>query len=147
MNRRLPRAIYRCDQTRMHPLIESYYAAFNSGDREALLAMLTEDVVHEINEGATETGREAFRGFLQRMDRCYRESVEELVVFTSHDPARAAAEFYIRGEYLATDEGLPEAKGQTYRLRVGAFFEIRDGRIARVTNRYNLGEWMKMVET
>jgi steroid delta-isomerase-like uncharacterized protein len=129
----------------MHPLIEAYYAAFNSGDRESLLEMLTEDVVHEINEGATETGREAFRGFLQRMDRCYRESVEDLVVFTSDDPARAAAEFHIRGEYLATDEGLPEANGQTYHLRVGAFFDIRDGKIARVTNRYNLSEWMRMV--
>jgi steroid delta-isomerase-like uncharacterized protein len=129
----------------MHPLIEAYYAAFNSGDREALLELLTEDVIHEINEGATETGKEAFRGFLQRMDRCYKESVEDLIVFTSHDPARAAAEFFIRGEYLATDEGLPEAKGQTYHLRVGAFFDIRDSKIARVTNRYNLSEWMRMV--
>jgi steroid delta-isomerase-like uncharacterized protein len=129
----------------MHPLIESYYAAFNSGDREALLEMLTDDVVHEINEGATETGKEAFRGFLQRMDRCYRERVEDLVVFTSHDPTRAAAEFFIHGAYLATDEGLPEAKGQTYHLRVGAFFDIRDGKITRVTNRYNLSEWMRMV--
>jgi steroid delta-isomerase-like uncharacterized protein len=129
----------------MQTLIEAYYAAFNSGDREALLDMLTEDVIHEINEGATETGKEAFRIFLQRMDRCYKESVEDLVVFTASDPSRAAAEFFIRGEYLATDEGLPEAKGQTYHLRVGAFFDLRDGKIARVTNRYNLSEWMRMM--
>jgi steroid delta-isomerase-like uncharacterized protein len=141
----LPPAPDLCDQKRMHPLIEAYYAAFNSGDREALLEMLTDDVVHEINEGATETGKEAFRSFLQRMDRCYRERVEDLVVFASGDPARSAAEFFIRGEYLATDDGLPEAKGQTYHLRVGAFFDIRDGKIARVTNRYNLGDWMRMV--
>lgn len=142
---RLPHGTALCDQTRMNPLIEAYYAAFNSGDREALLEMLTDDVVHEINEGATETGKEAFRGFLKRMDHSYREKVEDLVVFTGSDPSRAAAEFFIRGEYLATDEGLPAAGGQTYHLRVGAFFDIRDGRIARVTNRYNLSEWMKMV--
>jgi steroid delta-isomerase-like uncharacterized protein len=145
MIRHLPRGAGLCDQTRMQTLIEAYYAAFNSDDREALLEMLTDDVVHEINEGATETGKEAFRSFLQRMDRCYKESVENLVVFTSHDPTRAAAEFFIRGEYLATDEGLPEANGQTYYLRIGAFFDIRDGKIARVTNRYNLSEWMRMV--
>lgn len=127
------------------PLIKAYYSAFNSGDREALLDMLTGDVVHEINEGATETGKEAFRVFLQRMDRCYREQVEDLEVFQGGNPSRAAAEFFIRGEYLATDDGLPEAKGQTYHLRVGAFFDIRDGKIARVTNRYNLAEWMRMV--
>ena len=129
----------------MKPLIETYYATFNSGDREALLELLTDDVAHEINEGGRETGKEAFRSFLARMDRCYRETVEDLMVFTSDDPTRAAAEFFIRGEYLATDEGLPEAKGQTYHLRVGAFFEIRDGKIARVSNHYNLAEWMRMV--
>ena len=129
----------------MKPLIETYYATFNSGDRESLLELLTADVAHEINEGGTETGKDAFRSFLARMDRCYRETVEDLMVFTSDDPTRAAAEFFIRGEYLATDEGLPEAKGQTYHLRVGAFFEIREGKIARVSNHYNLAEWMRMV--
>ncbi len=129
----------------MSSLIHDYYTAFNSGDREALLAMLTDDVVHEINEGGVETGTGAFRAFLQRMDRCYQESVEELVVFTGDSPGRAAAEFFIRGKYLASDDGLPEATGQTYRLRVGAFFEIRDGRISRVTNHYNLQSWLAMV--
>ncbi len=129
----------------MKSLIENYYAAFNSGDREALLSMLTDDVVHEINEGGTETGKEAFREFLKRMDRSYREMVEDLVVFTADDSTRAAAEFFIRGEYLATDEGLPEANGQTYHLRVGAFFDIRDGKVARVTNHYNLQSWLRMV--
>jgi steroid delta-isomerase-like uncharacterized protein len=129
----------------MKSLIENYYAAFNSGDREALLAMLTDDVVHDINEGGTETGKNAFREFLKRMDRSYRETVEELVVFTADNSTRAAAEFFIRGQYLATDEGLPEANGQTYHLRVGAFFDIRDGKIARVTNHYNLQSWLRMV--
>ncbi|WP_035610166.1 ketosteroid isomerase-related protein [Haloferula sp. BvORR071] len=129
------------------PLIEAYYAAFNSGDREALLAMLDENVVHEINEGGVETGKDAFRAFLGRMDRSYKETVEELVVFAAPAGDRAAAEFYIRGEYLATDSGLPEAKGQNYRLRVGAFFEIANGKITRVTNYYNLSNWLAMVST
>jgi steroid delta-isomerase-like uncharacterized protein len=129
----------------MTSLIRRYYDTFNSGDREALLALLSDDVVHDINEGGTETGKEAFRAFLERMDRCYREQVEDLVVFSSDMPDRAAAEFFIRGEYLRTDEGLPEANGQTYRLRVGAFFEIRDGKVSRVSNHYNLSEWMRMV--
>ena len=129
----------------MHALIRHYYETFNSGDREALLALLDDEVVHEINEGGVETGKQAFREFLARMDRSYRETVEDLAVFTGEDPSRAAAEFFIRGEYLATDDGLPEATGQTYHLRVGAFFEIRDGRILRVTNHYNLQAWLKMV--
>lgn len=126
-------------------LIETYYATFNAGDREAMLALLTEDVVHDINQGAAEVGRETFRAFLQRMDRCYREEVTELAVMPHADGTRAAAEFYILGTYLQTDEGLPPAAGQTYRLRVGAFFDIRNGKVARVTNYYNLEEWLRQV--
>lgn len=129
----------------MPHLLETYYQTFNSGDRSAMLELLTEDVVHEINEGGTEIGKDAFRSFLSRMDGCYSEQVENLVIFESSDPSRAAAEFFIRGRYLKTDEGLPDATGQTYHLRVGAFFEIRDGRISRVTNHYNLQSWLRMV--
>ncbi|MBN8420134.1 MAG: nuclear transport factor 2 family protein [Verrucomicrobia bacterium] len=126
-------------------LIQSYYSTFNSGDREAFLALLTDDVVHDINQGGAENGREAFRTFLARMDRCYREQVRDLVVFAAEDGTRGAAEFDIEGEYLATDEGLPPATGQRYRLRVGAFFDIQDGKVRRVTNYYNLEEWLRQV--
>ena len=129
----------------MVPLIRHYYDTFNTGDRESLLSLLDDGVVHEINEGGVETGKEAFRAFLARMDRSYRETVEDLMVFAGEDPSRAAAEFFIRGEYLATDEGLPEATGQTYHLRVGAFFEIKEGKISRVSNHYNLRAWLEMV--
>jgi len=125
--------------------VQDYYAAFNSGDREGMLALLTDDVVHEINESATESGKAAFREFLGRMDHSYQETVEDLVVFNCDDATRAAAEFFIRGKYLVTGTGLPEATGQTYHLRVGAFFDLRDGKISRVTNHYNLRSWLRMV--
>ena len=126
-------------------LIQTYYDTFNTGDREAYLALLTDDVAHDINQGGTETGKDVFRAFLQRMDRCYREQVRDLVVFANEDGSRGAAEFFIEGEYLSTDEGLPPAAGQRYRLRVGAFFDLREGRVSRVTNYYNLEEWLRQV--
>ena len=126
-------------------LIEQYYRTFNSGDREALLELLTDDVLHDINQGGCEVGRDDFRAFLLRMDRCYREQVVDLVVCANEDGQRAAAEFFIDGAYVATDEGLPPASGQTYHLRVGAFFDIHEGKISRVTNYYNLQEWLRMV--
>lgn len=126
-------------------LISKYYATFNSGDRQAMLALLTHDVEHDINQGATETGMDAFRAFLQRMDRCYREEVTELVIMASEDGSRASAEFYILGSYVQTDDGLPPATGQKYRLRVGAFFDVREGKVARVTNYYNLQDWLQQV--
>jgi steroid delta-isomerase-like uncharacterized protein len=126
-------------------LIRAYYAAFNAGDFNAMLALLTEDVAHDINQGGRETGRDAFARFMAHMDKCYQERLTDIVVFTEAGGTRAAAEFTVHGVYKATDAGLPEAKGQTYTLPAGAFFDVRDGKIARVTNFYNLTDWLRQV--
>lgn len=126
-------------------LVQTYYAAFNAGDRETMLGLLTDDVAHDLNQGARETGREAFIAFMQRMDASYRERLEDIVVMASADGTRAAAEYVVHGEYLADDAGLPPARGQRYVLPGGAFFAIRDGRIARVSNYYNLEDWIAQV--
>lgn len=126
-------------------LITAYLDAFNRGDRTAMLGYLTEDVAHDVNQGGREVGRDAFAAFMARMDRCYRERLVDIVVMAEPSGTRAAAEFVVEGQYLATDEGLPEARGQTYRLPAGAFYAIRDGRIARVTMHYNLQDWIDQV--
>ena len=123
-------------------LVARYYEAFNAGDAEAMLACLSDDVRHDVNQGGTRRGKAAFAAFCAHMERCYRERLEDMVIMASEDGTRAAAEFTVHGTYLATDEGLPEARGQTYRLPAGAFLEIRDGAIARVTTYYNLTDWM-----
>lgn len=126
-------------------LIEDYYAAFNRGDMDRFIGMLADDVVHEINQGAREIGKAAFENFMKRMNRNYRERLVDIAVMSNSDGTRASAEFVVLGEYLQTDEGLPEARGQHYRLPAGAFFEVRNGRIARVTNYYNLEDWISQV--
>ncbi|MGH8081679.1 MAG: ketosteroid isomerase-related protein [Lysobacter sp.] len=137
------------DGTRIHDrateLVLSYYAAFNRGDWDNMLATLDEAVDHDLNQGAREHGREAFAAFLARMARHYREQLRDIVVMVSPDGLRASAEYVVHGEYVVTDPGLPEARGQHYVLPGGAFFEIRDGKIARVTNYYNLDHWVAQV--
>ncbi len=126
-------------------LIQNYYAAFNAGNMDTFLNLLTDDVVHDINQGQRETGKAAFRAFMERMNRNYKEELVDMVIMSSEDGRRAAAEFVVLGEYLVTDEGLPVARGQKYRLPAGAFFEIRDGKVARITNYYNLEDWIAQV--
>lgn len=127
------------------PLISAYYAAFNRQDWDGMLALLTDDIAHDVNQGPRESGKDAFREFLARMDRCYSEQVCELVVMTNADGNRAAAEFVIEGTYKVTDGDFLEATGQRYTLPVGAFFDIRAGKISRVTNYYNLNDWLAQV--
>ena len=126
-------------------LVRGYYDAFNRGDWAGMLERLADDVAHDLNQGARESGREAFAAFLRRMDASYREQLREVVVMASADGTRAAAEYVVHGEYHHTDEGLPPANGQRYVLPGGAFFDIRDGRIARVSNYYNLQDWIAQV--
>lgn len=126
-------------------LVRRYYDAFNAGDGEGMLACLTDDVVHDVNQGERRTGKEKFRAFNARMAHHYRERLADIAVMVSKDGSRAAAEYNVDGTYLATDSGLPQAKGQTYILPAGTFFAIRDGKIARVTTYYNLTDWIAQV--
>lgn len=126
-------------------LIQEYYDAFNKGDRAGMLALLTDDVAHDVNQGGREIGKDAFGRFLAHMDRCYREQLHDIVIMSSPDGSRGAAEFIVEGVYLATDTGLPQAHGQTYRLPAATFFELRQGLIARVTTYYNLTDWCAQV--
>ncbi len=58
---------------------------------------------------------------------------------------RAAAEFIVHGRYLVADPGQPAAHGQSYVLPVGAFLEVANGKIMRVTTYYNLKNWIAQV--
>jgi steroid delta-isomerase-like uncharacterized protein len=125
-------------------LVRAYYDRFNAKDVKGFLALLTGDVIHDINQGRREHGLEAFARFMERMNRCYDEQITELVVM-ANDAGRAAAEFVVVGKYVSTDTGLPAARGQSYRLPAGAFFDVKDGKVARISNTYNLHDWLKQV--
>jgi steroid delta-isomerase-like uncharacterized protein len=133
-------------------LVEKYYGAFNSRQWEIFFSLLTEDVIHDLNQGPRQIGVPAFREFINEMNRCYSEQVVKLVVMSNADGTRVAAEFVIEGTYLQSQAGLPEAQGQKYRLPVGAFFDIKKEekssslKVARITNYYNLNDWIRQVE-
>ena len=125
--------------------LEAYYAAFNAGNPEGMLACVSDDVEHRVNEGAIRFGKDKFAEFCSHMGVSYREELKDMVIFVNEDATRGAAEFVVHGEYLQTDPGLPEAKGQKYILPAGAFFDLKDGKIARVTTFYNLSDWVAQV--
>ncbi len=126
-------------------VIRRYYAAFNAGDMNTFESLLGDDVIHDINQGGREIGKDAFRRFMDRMNGAYKEKLTDMSIIASADGARAAAEFVVNGEYLKSDEGLPPAHGQKYVLPAGAFFVVRGGKVARITNYYNLQDWIDQV--
>lgn len=129
----------------MTDTIKRYFAAFNLGDTDTMLDCLSDDVAHHVNEGQIRVGREKFADFCAHMTRCYKEELTDMVLFEAQNGTRASAEYIVNGTYLATDEGLPEAANQTYCLPAGSFFDLKDGKITRVTTYYNLADWMHQV--
>ena len=125
--------------------VERYFDAFNAGNVDGMLSCLTDDVAHHVNEGGVRIGKEQFAAFCAHMSRCYAETLTDMVVLVSDNGTRAAAEYIVNGTYIETDAGLPEATGQTYRLPAGSFFDLRDGKISRVTTYYNLADWIRQV--
>ncbi|WP_438991070.1 ketosteroid isomerase-related protein [Lentibacter sp.] len=129
----------------MSKTVEAYFAAFNAGDVQGMLDCLAEDVAHHVNEGQVRRGKAAFADFCAHMSRSYQEELTDMVIFEAEGGTRAAAEYIVNGTYLATDSGLPEARGQSYRLPAGSFFALEGGKITRVVTYYNLADWVAQV--
>jgi steroid delta-isomerase-like uncharacterized protein len=129
-----------------HALLTRYFNALNERDSRACLELLSDDVLLDINQGPREQGVQAFADYLQRTQRCFRETVDNLQIFTEPNGQRAASEYTLSGEYLSTEDGLPDACGQSYQLAGASFFEIRDGKISRVSQHFNLPEWLAQVD-
>ena len=125
--------------------VTAYYAAFNAENPAGMLACVTEDIEHRVNEGGIRLGAAKFAEFCAHMGVSYREQLRDIEIFVNETGTRAAAEFTVHGEYLKTDPGLPEARGQKYILPAGSFFDLADGKISRITTFYNLNDWIAQV--
>ena len=110
-----------------------------------MLSCLDPEVQHEANQGGTHTGLDYYRQFLKHMDDCYQENLTDLVFMVDASGNRIACEFIVNGIYKKTDGDLPPATGQAYRLPAGAFLEVANGKIRRVTTYYNLPLWIQLI--
>jgi steroid delta-isomerase-like uncharacterized protein len=130
----------------MLELVRRYYAAFNAQEMAKMLELVHPEVEHHVNQGEVRRGKALFEEFLHMMNRHYQEQIDELQIYLAHPEAdRAAAEFMVQGRYLVSQEGLPEARGQAYRLPAGAFFAARQGKLTKIVTYYNLPEWIRLV--
>lgn len=106
------------------------------------VGLACQNIAHDLSQGVRKTGKTAFAAVMRLMDAHYREQLSDVVVMASEDGRRAAVEYVVHGEYLSTDDGLLEARGQRYVLLGGTFFEIaEEGQkpcIFRISNHYNL---------
>jgi steroid delta-isomerase-like uncharacterized protein len=120
------------NETASRTLIERFFRAVNTGDHEAVLACVSDEVIFDAPSGDREIGKEKFRWRLGLASRHRREQLGDIAVMVAEGGLRAAAEFTVRGTLRTSDEGAPGE--QTYSTHGGMFFEIDDGLISRVTS-------------
>lgn len=70
--------------TDVRDLLQDYFNALNDRDIRACLALVSDELILQPNQGFTEHGRDAFAAFLERQLHCYREMIESLVIWSSH---------------------------------------------------------------
>jgi len=132
-------------QEETEALLQSYYAAFNAQDTNAMLALLSNHIIHDIGQGRREFGKSAFGRFMKSMHQCCQEHIFDIEIMTNEDGSRAAAEFTIIGSYATSGSASLSEPGQTFRVPGGTFFEIRNGKIARISSYYGLQEWLAQI--
>jgi steroid delta-isomerase-like uncharacterized protein len=76
------------------------------------------------------------------MSNFCQEHIFNIEIMSNEDGSRAAAEFTILGSYGHAAQGTLPASGQTFRVPGGTFFDIRDGKITRISNYYGLQDWL-----
>ena len=72
-------------QARALATLRAYYEALNRHDPASAVALLDDEVVHELNQGPREVGKAPFREFLQRMEYCYHEQLVDIRLLASND--------------------------------------------------------------
>lgn len=126
-------------------IVQNYYKSFNSKNYTEMMNLLSENIVHEVNQGKERKGKKLFSDFLNHMDVCYDENLSDIVIYHTQDPTKIAAEFIVNGTYKKTDAGLPEAKNQKYALPAAAFFTVKNEKIEKIVTYYNLPKWIELV--
>ncbi len=133
------------DRSSIVNTVQAFFDAINASDFDALLDLLHEDVVHDINEADRQIGKPSFRVQLIQAKSAFDETLSDISIMIAENSARVAAEYTRRGTYTQTTNGLPPADGQAFSLQAGTFFEIEDGLITRVTNYFNKAELVRQL--
>jgi steroid delta-isomerase-like uncharacterized protein len=126
-------------------LVLGWTDALNRGDADAAAAYVTEDCVFtNIGTGQRLVGRDAAREDFVALIAMYSEMRIEKTTFLSTADGHYATEWIMTGVHTGDVPGLP-ATGKPFRISGAGFGEIRDGKLARVTEYWNMAEFLIQV--
>lgn len=128
-------------------LVNTYYNALNNKNMNQFFAIITPNVIHDINQGGSEQGIGKFKLFMQQSNNSFDEKLSHIIIMVSNDGNYATGQWIDHGTYYRDFPGMGlKAKNQKYILRGANIFEITNGKISRVTTYFNEAEFMTQVK-
>ncbi len=126
-------------------LITAYYQAIESQHLDKFMDLLSDKVVHDINEGETEIGKDKFKTFMMDQFSHGKIKIKDLIILTSSDGQYAMSRFICSGTYDKSIAGYPKAHGQKWEIPVVSYFKIENNKISQVAVYYNLKNWVNQL--
>ncbi|MBW3096058.1 nuclear transport factor 2 family protein [Pseudohoeflea coraliihabitans] len=126
-------------------LISRFLAAYSARNIDDMLDCFGEDAALDITNSERVIGRRQIRFALAERLKQFEERVGDIVIMTTENGSRAAAEFTLRGRYRSDADELPPASGQDYALAAGVFCEAEDAGLSRLSLRFNPVELRRQV--
>lgn len=129
-------------------LVRSLFDAFNDGDLARASALVTDDFeLVDVSAGQTFRGREGCRQWLELFKTALPDARTEIVSLIS-DEARVASEHIGRGTHtgpFVTPAGTIPPTQRAVELRIGEFYELREGKIAKLRAYYDSATMMRQL--
>jgi len=132
-------------QKHSQKMIEDFYAYFNQRELDKIYAMVSDDIVHIMNDVQKDKGKESFIKMMQASTKHYQENVNNVIYMVSDDGKHVATKFTFTGKYINTDDSKVPAKGQPYQASAVNYFEITNGKITTAMGWYDHNDWLKQV--
>jgi steroid delta-isomerase-like uncharacterized protein len=130
--------------TDIKSLVLDWTDAYNRGDADAAASFMSEDcVVLNLGTGQRTTGRAAYRETVEMALTAFSDLRFEKTTFVV-DGAAFATEWTMSGVHTGDLPGLP-ATGRSFRVPGATVGEVRDGKLARVTEYTNMADFLTQV--
>jgi steroid delta-isomerase-like uncharacterized protein len=130
--------------TDMERIIQDYYASWSSHDVEKVASFFVDDLVYEdVPMRAAQHGKDEFRASWSAFfDACPDFNIQMKALVTSGD--QAASEWVMTGKLTKDLPGLP-ATGKGFSIRGASIFELRDDKISRNRDYWDLMALLQQV--
>jgi steroid delta-isomerase-like uncharacterized protein len=129
-------------------VVRSLFERFNEGDLDGAAALVTDDFeLSDLAAGRTFHGPAGLREWLDLFRTALPDARTEVVNVLA-DGGRVASEHIGRGTHdgpFVTPAGSIPPTGRSVELRIGEFYELRDGRIARLSAYYDSATMLRQL--